>query len=143
MHRSLIKQIKKDLQEKLNSLSLFADVKSTLISLTERGIPFAICSNLAAPYGKAVKRLLGDFQFICCLSYEIGYIKPEIGICQFLITESEASHENCIFIGDTFIADCQAPIQFGMNALHLVRDNSRANDFTINSLTEIFAFFDK
>lgn len=138
----LIERIEKDIQEELNSLSLFSDVRSTLTGLTERGIPFAICSNLAAPYGEAVGQLLGDFRFIRCLSYEIGFIKPELGIYQFLLTESGLSPENCIFIGDTFIADYQAPIQFGMNARHLVRDNSRSDDFTMTSLSEISALFD-
>mgnify|MGYP002382010874 CR=1 FL=1 len=139
---TLIEQIEKDIQEELNSLSLFADVRPTLSGLTERGISFAICSNLAAPYGWVVEQLLGDYRFIRCLSYEIGFIKPEIGIYQFLITESGLTPENCIFIGDTFIADYQAPIAFGMNARHLVRDNSRSDNFTITSLSEISALLD-
>lgn len=137
----LIEQLKKDVREELKSLSLFADVKPILTRLTERGIPIAICSNLAAPYGEAVDLLLGDFKFLRCLSYDVGFIKPETGIYQFLITQANVPPQSCFFIGDTFIADYQGPLKFGMNALHLVRDKSSANDFTIHSLTEIWHFF--
>lgn len=137
---ALIEQIKMDIREELNSLTLFADVKPTLTGLAERGIPFAICSNLAAPYGEAVDLFLGDFQFLRCLSYDVGFIKPETDIYQFLIKQANVSPQNCLFIGDTFLADYQGPLEFGMNALHLVRDESSANDFTINSLTEILHF---
>lgn len=139
----LIDQVQKKIREELNSLSLYADVKPTLTTLSDRGIPFAICSNLASPYGEAVDRLLSDFQFIRCMSYEVGFIKPEAGIYQFLINKTNVKPENCLFIGDTLLADYDGPRQFGMNALHLVRDTPGENHFTISSLTEILAHLDR
>ncbi|HTF95288.1 MAG TPA: HAD family hydrolase [Cellvibrio sp.] len=138
-----IDQIKTNIQEELDSLSLYADVKPTLRALSDRGIPFAICSNLAFPYGEAVDRLLSEFQFIRCMSYEVGFIKPDAGIYQFLIDKTNVRPENCLFIGDTLLADYDGPTQFGMNALHLVRDKPVGNHFTINSLTEIIPFLVK
>lgn len=139
----LIDQIKTNIQEELSSLSLYADVKPTLTTLSDRRIPFAMCSNLAFPYGEAVDRLLGDLQFIRCMSYEVGFIKPEAGIYQFLINKTNVKPENCLFIGDTLLADYDGPRQFGMNALHLVRDKPVENHFTISSLTEILAHLER
>lgn len=139
----LIDQIKTNIQEELDSLSLYTDVKPTLAKLSHQGIPFAICSNLAFPYGEAVDRLLRDFKFIRCMSYEVDFIKPDAGIYQFLIDKTNVRPENCLFIGDTLLADYDGPRQFGMNALHLVRDKPMENHFTINSLTKILLYADR
>ena len=118
-------------------------MKPTLTALSDRGIPFAICSNLAFPYCEAVDRLLSDFQFIRCMSYEVGSIKPDVGIYQFLIDKTNVKPESCLFIGDTLLADYNDPRQFRMNALHLVRDKPMENHFTINSLAEILVYLDR
>lgn len=140
---SLINETRIHIQDELDSLSLYMDVKPTLASLKDLGIPFAVCSNLAFPYGEAVDRLLSDFLFIRCMSYEVGFIKPEAGIYEFLVNKANVKAENCLFIGDTLLADYDGPRQFGMNALHLVRDKPVENHFTISSLTEILAHLDR
>lgn len=64
---------------KLASLELYPDVAPTLSALARRGIPLAVCSNLASPYGIVLERLLGNYEFIWFLSYQLGCIKmPQI-----------------------------------------------------------------
>lgn len=118
----LIEKIQSQIQEELASLTLYYDVIPTLSALQSLNIPFAICSNLAQPYGKAIDLLLGEYSFIRSLSYEVGCIKPEPGIYQTVVNQSKVAPEKCLFVGDTLLADYEGPREFGMRAYHLVRD---------------------
>lgn len=133
---SLIKQVQSHIQEELESLTLFDDVIPTLSALQSRNIPFAICSNLARPYGEAIDLLLGEYSFIRSLSYEVGFIKPEPGIYQAVVGQALVPPEKCLFVGDTLLADYDGPRQFGMGARHLVR-GSPSSSHVINSLADI------
>lgn len=133
---SLIKQIQSHIQEELVSLTLYDDVTPTLSALQSRNIPFAICSNLARPYGEAIDLLLGEYSFIRSLSYEVGFIKPEPGIYQSVVSQTQVLPKQCLFVGDTLLADYEGPRQFGMRAFHLVRSEP-SSKHTINSLTDI------
>lgn len=115
---------------------MFEDVIPTLTKLQSLGIPIAICSNLAQPYGAILDRLLPQFSLLKFLSYEIGFIKPEPEIYRKIVVESGCKSESCLFIGDTFIADYDGPIKNGLQARHLVR-NQKSYDHTIVSLGEI------
>jgi HAD superfamily hydrolase (TIGR01549 family) len=75
-----------------------------------------ICSNLAKPYGAIIDRLLPDFSFTRILSYEVGYIKPDDGIYDAILNRTSHRKERILFIGDTFIADYEGPIQYGFHA---------------------------
>lgn len=134
---SLIEQIQSHIQEELASLTLYDDVIPTLSALQSCNIPFAICSNLARPYGEAIDLLLGEYSFIRSLSYEVGFIKPEPDIYQSVVSQTQALPEQCLFVGDTLLADYEGPRQFGMRACHLVRGVPRG-EYSINSLADIF-----
>lgn len=133
----LIDQAQKHIQEGLASLALYDDVKPTLAYLQDHDIAFAVCSNLAFPYGEAATRLLSDFQFTRCLSYEVGFIKPEENMYRYLINTANVHPAECLFVGDSLPLDYQGPIQAGMRALHLVRNQPIKNEHSINSLTEV------
>ncbi len=132
----LLIKLQQSINEELASLTLFGDVIPTLTKIQSLGIPIAICSNLAQPYGDVINRLLSQFEFLRFLSYEVGFIKPEQEIYQKIILESGFSSESCLFVGDTFIADYDGPIKNGFQARHLVR-NQKSGGYQISTLSEI------
>ena len=128
------------IQEELASLTLHEDVAATLCTLEAREIPFAICSNLASPYGRVLERLLGNRQFVRCMSYEVGFIKPEPEIYRTVTEIAQVAPAECLFVGDNLLADYEGPRQFGMRALYVVRGRPRCRD-TIGSLNDILTAF--
>ncbi|EJO5753567.1 HAD family hydrolase [Salmonella enterica] len=132
----LLEQAQLQIQEELASLTLYDDVAPTLVALTARNIPFAICSNLASPYGSVLERLLISHQFIRCMSYEVGFIKPDPEIYRTVTATAQVDPAECLFVGDTLLADVEGPRQYGMRALHLLRGQPSDGD-AVNSLIDI------
>lgn len=133
---SFLRELEMQLDEELESLSLYEDVKETLESLAELNISIAICSNLAAPYGKAIDNLLSEFSSDTFLSYKLGSIKPDREIYKAISDTMEIPANECLFIGDNFHCDYQGPIEFGFQARHLVRDGN-SSEITIRSLKDV------
>lgn len=132
----LLQQFHQEIEEELNALSLFDDVIPILNAFADKGVPLAICSNLAKPYGVVIDRLLLQFNFIQCLSYEVGAIKPEYEIYECIVGRSGIPAEQILFVGDTLLADYEGPIRYGFKALHLVRD-ARSEGNRIGTLIDI------
>lgn len=133
--------LQEKIEEELTSLSLFDDVVPTLNQLRHLGIPVAICSNLAQPYGVVIDRLLSQFSFHRFLSYEVGFIKPDPEMFQKILSNIGLPAKDCLFIGDTFIADYEGPINNGFQARHLVRGQvSQAHELT--DLKDILNLFE-
>lgn len=133
---NMLAQLHQEIQEELASLTLFDDVLPTLDILTNQGIPLAICSNLAKPYGAVIDELLPQFNFARHLSYELGAIKPDREIYESIVAGTGLTPEKILFIGDTSLADYEGPTQFGFRAKHLVRSQPSGGN-SIASLTEI------
>lgn len=133
---NMLAQLHQEIEEELVSLTLFDDVLPTLDVLANQGIPLAICSNLAKPYGAVIDKLLPQFNFARHLSYEIGAIKPDREIYESIVTDTGLVPEQILFIGDTSLADYEGPTQFGFRAKHLVRSQPSGSN-SIASLTEI------
>lgn len=125
-----------EIQQELNSLTLFDDVVPTLTALADAGIDLAICSNLAKPYGAIIDRLLPGFSFTRILSYEAGYIKPDDGIYDAIVNQTGLRKDNILFVGDTFIADYEGPVRYGFHALHLCRNQS-VHEHQIELLSDV------
>lgn len=136
----LLAAFETDIEEEMSNLSVFDDVFPTLSQLVKWQVPIAICSNLAQPYGKAIDRLLTGFPVLRCLSYDVGFIKPEPEIYQWIIDRAGMNPPQCLFVGDTFLADYQAPKQLGFEARHLVRGMQSADE-TIGTLTDVLKVF--
>ncbi|MEX1198239.1 MAG: HAD family hydrolase [Pseudohongiellaceae bacterium] len=137
--RELIRQFHIDIAKELASLSLFDDVLPTLERLNQAGIRLAVCSNLAKPYGEVVDRLLPQFELLRCFSYEVGAIKPEPKIYEWLVGYSGVAKESITFVGDNKVADYQGPSDFGFKAFHLVR-GVKAGSQRIGSLADVSEF---
>lgn len=133
---NMLAQLHQEIQEELASLTLFDDVLPTLDVLTNQGIPLAICSNLAKPYGAVIDKLLPQFNFARHLSYEIGAIKPDREIYESSVAGTGLVPGQILFIGDTSLADYEGPTQFGFRAKHLVRGQTSEGN-NIATLTEI------
>tara|TARA_R110002167_G_scaffold134882_6_gene321191 strand:- start:2062 stop:2415 length:354 start_codon:yes stop_codon:yes gene_type:complete len=114
---------------------------STLERIANQGVQIAICSNLAKPYGAALE-LIEDMNYIRCLSYEIGAIKPDLAAYNYATNTSSVQKENILFVGDNLITDYIGPIEFGFRVRHLVRDTPKKpaapQVHLITSLNEIF-----
>jgi HAD superfamily hydrolase (TIGR01549 family) len=133
---NMLAQFHHEIQEEMASLTLFDDVLQTLNALTNQGVPFAICSNLAKPYGVVIDKLLSQFNFGRHLSYEIGAIKPDREIYESILSGKGLVPGQILFVGDTLLADYEGPTQFGFQAKHLVRSQPSGGN-SIASLTEI------
>ncbi len=132
----MLSELECAIEEELDSLTLFDDVLPTLHQLINWQIPIAVCSNLAQPYGAVIGRLLPELPLLKCLSYSVGYIKPEPEIYQWIIEHGGVRPEKCLFVGDTFLADYEGPTAFGFQARHLVR-GAMSHTEVIGSLTDV------
>src|SRR5574344_262642 len=111
----LLQELAHDLDEELQSIILYEDTLSTLEELKKLGFRLALCSNLAMPYGKVVSSFLPSLDAYAW-SYEVGAIKPESQIYQYLIDKLQCHAKDILFIGDTLLADYSGPTEFGMSA---------------------------
>jgi HAD superfamily hydrolase (TIGR01549 family) len=134
----LLQSFQQEIQEELESLTLFNDVIPTLEKLVEKKIGLAICSNLAKPYGAIIDRLLPNFSFTRILSFEVGYIKPDDGIYDAIVNKTNIHKDNILFVGDTVVADYEGPVRYGFEALHLCREG-RAHQHQIEALSDIIS----
>lgn len=132
----LIRKLTDDIEDELASLTLFDDVLPVFDELQQRGIKLAICSNLAKPYGAIIERLLIQYRFEIFLSYEYGFIKPEPEIYHCITSAMKVAPSQCVFIGDTHLADVWGPQQIGMKGIHLCRTNKPSQN-SISRLSEM------
>ena len=119
-----IQELERDLDEELRSIVLYEDTLSTLEELKKLGFRLALCSNLAMPYGKVISSLLPSLDAYAW-SYEVGAIKPELQIYQYLIDKLKCHAKDVLFIGDTLLADYSGPNEFGMSARLIDRKNGQ------------------
>lgn len=119
-----VRQYRQLLDEELSSCALFEDVPEALAMLENRGIPYAVCSNLASGYGRKVKELLPRAAAYI-FSFEAGLAKPEPEIYRKCCEALEHSAESMAFVGDTPRMDVDGPIAAGMRAALVDRVNGK------------------
>lgn len=107
--------IRRELEVELSALQLFGDVAPTLQALRTSGIRIGICSNLAAEYGSAVRRLLPDMDAYV-LSYEVGACKPDPAIYRAVCVALSCEPGEVLFVGDSRRSDVDGPRAYGMQA---------------------------
>lgn len=116
----LLPDIEADLAEELAGLRLFAEVPELLARARRAGLRLAVCSNLAAEYGPAVRGLLPNLDAYV-LSYEVGVAKPEPAIFLRVCDALGCAPGEVLFVGDSKRCDVDGPRAVGMQARHLVR----------------------
>ncbi|MED5530704.1 MAG: HAD hydrolase-like protein [Pseudomonadota bacterium] len=132
----LLRQFESDIAYELNSLALFDDVVPTLTGLSKAGLQLAVCSNLAKPYGESADKLLREFDVLRCFSFEVGSIKPEPYIYNWLLESTGLTKQSILFIGDNTVTDYEGPLSFGFLAYLLKRDSTPEAD-RLSSLIEL------
>lgn len=129
----LLPDIEADLAEELAGLRLFAEVPELLARARRAGLRLAVCSNLAAEYGPAVRGLLPDLDAYV-LSYEVGLVKPDPAIFQRVCNALGCAPGEVVFVGDSKRCDVDGPRAFGMEAWHLDR---RAGQSLLDALESV------
>lgn len=129
----LLPEIEADLAEELAGLRLFAEVPELLARARRAGLRLAVCSNLAAEYGPAVRGLLPGLDAYI-LSYEVGVAKPDPGIFQRVCETLGCAPGEVMFSGDSRRCDVDGPQAFGMQARHLDR---RAGQSLLDVLADV------
>lgn len=129
----LLQELAHDLDEEIQSIILYEDTLSTLEELKKLGFRLALCSNLAMPYGKVVSSFLPSLDAYAW-SYEVGAIKPESQIYQYLIDKLQCHAKDILFIGDTILADYSGPNEFGMSARLIDRKNGQKLADVLNDI---------
>lgn len=133
-----IAELEQRLQIELASIRLFDDTIPTLTELKRRGIKLAIASNLAAPYALPLLKLLPFQLDAYAWSFEIGYLKPQAEIFEWVTSRIGVPAAATLMVGDTYKADYVGALNAGLQARHLVRPpNSPSGGTMIQSLTEI------
>lgn len=129
----LVSKWEADLRQELDSIRLFPDSLKAIQAVQAAGLSVGLCSNLATPYGSAVRTLLPSLD-LYALSYEVGAVKPDPGIYQSIISTAQCRPEDVLFIGDSSEADFHGPKRFGMGAILLDR---KRNSLITTVLAEI------
>lgn len=121
------------LDEELASIQPYPDGQEAIELLQREGIRVGICSNLAMPYGAAVRRLFPGL-VAYGFSYEIGAMKPDPVIyqatCDLLGVEPGHFFDGpgqVAMIGDSQRCDRDGPRAFGIKGFYL--DRSGQGDF--------------
>ena len=118
------------LEEELSSLALYPDAISAVEQLQAAGVRTAVCSNLAAPYGDPVRRLLPEMNAYG-LSYELGMLKPDPemyrAVCRKLGVQpgQQFGGERVMMIGDSLLCDQNGPRRVGIDGYYLNRDEGK------------------
>lgn len=127
-----------ELHDEIQSISLFDDAIPTMAALKDQGIKVALRSNLAAPYGPPVLKLLPVQPDFCAWSYEASAVKPQPEIYQYLCDGIGCQPEEILMVGDTIEADMVGPRKFGIHGYHLNREASTpASSDSLRSLSDV------
>jgi FMN phosphatase YigB (HAD superfamily) len=113
-------QLTSELADQTANVQLFEEVGPYLSLLERRGVPYAVCSNLAHGYGARVRELVPGARGYA-MSYEIGAFKPQPDIYRAALDIVDLPPAQVLFVGDTLRADVEGPIAFGMKAAHIDR----------------------
>jgi len=121
----------------LASISLFEDTFVALKGLKDAGIRIWVASNLAAPYGPPVRRLLDELVSGYSFSFEVGALKPDPKIFAHVCDGLSLSPSQVLMVGDSKRSDIAGAQAFGMPAIWLRRDHPSAGPGSVKSLLEI------
>ena len=123
-------EIEEALEREVTGIEAFQDALDAVEILREHHVPVGVCSNLAQPYGYAVKRLFPTLQGYT-FSFDVGAVKPDPRIydraCQDLGVEfsHDLDSRRVVMIGDSLRCDCHGPRSMGMTGIHLERSSVR------------------
>lgn len=110
-----------DLQAELASTHPYPEVQEVLEELKRLGLRTAVASNLALPYARPIADKLGHLLDVSCMSFEVGFVKPDAGFYDELCRRLQLPPHDVLMIGDTWRCDYQGATVAGLRAMHLDR----------------------
>lgn len=133
----ILSSLEHELYDELSSIQIYPEVADTLQKIKDSGYKVALCSNLALPYSVPVKILLPFEPDYSAWSFNCRALKPEREIYKILCKGVECLPEQILFVGDTVEADFDGPKKFGMQAIHLSRNQPSPVSNSISSLDQL------
>jgi HAD superfamily hydrolase (TIGR01549 family) len=110
-----------DLQAELASTQPYPEAQEVLEDLRRLGLLTAVASNLALPYARPIEEELGALLDISCLSFEVGFVKPDGDFYTALCRRLKLLPQEVLMIGDTWRCDYEGATTAGLHAIHLDR----------------------
>ncbi|MBS0359032.1 MAG: HAD family hydrolase [Proteobacteria bacterium] len=125
------------LEKYLREVKLKHGVLNTLSFFKAKGYQLGLVSNLASSFKQPVYQL-GLYKFFDAIvfSCDCGLTKPNSEIYQLICQSLKIDAESCLFVGDSFPNDYQAPKNFGMQAF-LVGEKASDNVRSIHSVNDL------
>ena len=108
------------LDDELATIEPYPDALQAIELLRERGMKVAVCSNLAQPYGAAVRRCFPGLDGYA-LSYEVGAMKPDPAIYLDACQQLRVEVDQVVMIGDSQRCDRDGPAAVGIRGYYLGR----------------------
>lgn len=116
---TVLARVEADIAAELASVRMRPGMADILARMRDAGLPTALCSNLASPYGPAVRTALPGRADVEVFSYRVGAIKPEPAIYARVAEALALAPGRILFVGDTMRADIGGPRAGEMKALHV------------------------
>jgi HAD superfamily hydrolase (TIGR01549 family) len=138
-HEIALEELEQELEQEIASIRLYDDAIDALTKARSLGLKIGIASNLAAPYAGPIDALLPFELDAYAWSFEIGSLKPNPRVYEWVCSRLKVEPNEVLMIGDTLSADYLGATAFGMSAFHLDRGggNHRSGVPTIQSLRHI------
>ena len=109
---------------KTYTLQAYDEVPEVLAALRQRGVTVAICSNWDWDIDRAVASAgLDGMADIVVTSAQAGARKPHPRIFGHTLERCGIEAADALFVGDTLGADVVGPLDYGMGAVHVWRDD--------------------
>ena len=102
-------------------LHLHEEILPMLSSLKDKGVKIGLISNCFSEEAKLIHESeLYPFFDVACLSYEEGYMKPELEIFHRCINRLDVKPEECLYVGDGGSRELETAKELGMHAVQAV-----------------------
>ncbi|MBB3224472.1 HAD family hydrolase [Pseudoduganella umbonata] len=122
---SVLTRLETALSIELASVAVYRDVNPTFSELRKHGYAIGLCSNLAEPYAKPITEQI-DIPLQCIAwSFEVGAIKPDPAIYAWVAEQLACPLGEIIFVGDSQAADVSGPVEAGMKARRIQRQQGQ------------------
>lgn len=114
-----LQELELDLAAECISIRLRSGMQLLWAVLRQADVRIGVCSNLAQPYAAPLLASLPGIPDALILSFEVGFIKPQPEIFQFVCQRLGLAAEQILFVGDTLEADILGPRAIGMHAISI------------------------
>lgn len=115
------------LADEIERIEPYPDGVDAVRLLQSRGIRVGVCSNLAFPYSRAIRRCYPDLDAYL-LSSELGVMKPDVKIYQHACEQLDVEPPHAYMIGDSQRCDRDGPTACGIEGFYLDRSGG-AGDY--------------